>query len=188
MSAQHDAIDSGSVPPKLSLTTSDKVALWIHFEELGGDDKNKMIATVAWLLAIDMALLLAGISELFPGKDAQRPWVALLCSLVSLVVAVLALYLIVAFGRHAASRYATAQKIQGEIAIPFFPAEDIVASRILARFTSLMDRAADAGPRLFTSAVGSIFDTFAKLTIGVIAMAVATAITSVVVLVTMATR
>jgi hypothetical protein len=59
-------------PNELLSTGNDKLALWIHYQELAGDDKNKMIATASWLLGLAVGLLAVCVGELFPGKEGPE--------------------------------------------------------------------------------------------------------------------
>jgi hypothetical protein len=101
------------------LLLSDKVELWTHFQQQGGDDKNKMIATVSWLLGLVVALLAISVGELVEGKDPPRPLVALLLSLLGLLLCVTAVTLIRTFFEHALLRYQAAERIEKEIEIPY---------------------------------------------------------------------
>ena len=137
--------DDVSPPQRPHELRSEQLALWIHYQELAEDDKNKMIATASWLFGIAVALLAVSVGELFPGKEGIRPWVALLLSFVSIALGLVAVYLIIAFARHAARRYAAADKI----AIEDFPRTNIFQKEkgSFATFIAWMDRLTESKSR-----------------------------------------
>lgn len=178
-----DNRENVSAPQRPHELRSDQLALWIHYQELAGDDKNKMIATASWLFGIAVALLAVSVGELFPGKEGVRPWVAFLLSLVSIALGLVAVYLTIAFARHAARRYAAADRI----AIEDFPKRNIFQKEkgIFATFVDWMDRLTESkSRRLFKdNTVGVVFDNLVKLSIAIVFLGCLTFLASLVMLV-----
>jgi hypothetical protein len=131
------------------LLVSDKLELWAHFQQQGGDDKNKMISTVSWLIPIAVGLLGTSVSELIPGKDPLRPLMACLLSSFGLLLCLIALVLIFTFYRHAKSRYQSSDRIEEQIVVPYL--------RDKAHET--VDRTKES-KKWFFKGVGAIFDFF----------------------------
>ena len=159
---------------------SDQLALWIHYEELAADDKNKMIATASWLLGLALGGLAMCVGELFPGKEG-RASVACVLSLASIVLGLVSVYLIVAFARHAARRYEAADKIRTEQ----FSNENVFNNENgwLAGFVARIDSFTERGPRLFKENVGRVFDNLLRLSIAIIILGCTTFLVSLVMLV-----
>jgi hypothetical protein len=179
MSEHRDNVGPPQRPAELR---SEQLALWIHYQELAGDDKNKMIAIASWLFGIGVGLLVVSVGELFPGKEGTRPWVALLLSLVSIALGLVAVYLVVAFARHAAGRYEAANKL----AVENFPEIEIFRNKEgrFAKFVGWMDWLTEPkSRRLFKdNTVGAVFDNLVKLSIGIVFLGCLTLCASLVIL------
>jgi len=141
--------DAMRLRPRADENRSNLLMLWTHFQAQAGDDKNKMITSVSWLLGIVVALLATSIGELVPGKDLPRPLVASMLSLFTLLLCATACYLVSTFSDHASLRYRLTGEIEKDIDIPYWKRQG----------------ARQPGKWRFFKDVGVIFDFFAALSV-----------------------
>jgi hypothetical protein len=94
-----------------SLGTSDLLAAWQHFEVLAADDKNKMIATVSWLIGVSVALTTAAVVELVDGEETNY-FVVYALTIGAITLEILATYFIGAFAFHADRKYKQADNVR----------------------------------------------------------------------------
>jgi hypothetical protein len=94
-----------------SLGPSDLLAAWQHYEVLAADDKNRMIATVSWLIGLSVALTTAAVAELVDLEGADYSAIYAL-AIGSIFLAVLAVYFVKAFSIHSHRKYEQSEKVR----------------------------------------------------------------------------
>ena len=80
--------------------------LWKHFESVGGNDKDRMVSIVTWLLAFAAAVLAyIGTKDInFESWSVENPIEAVFFSILGMFICAVSGFLVYAFGVHA-NRY-----------------------------------------------------------------------------------
>ena len=87
--------------------------LWKHFARMGGIDKNTMITTVSWLLALAAAIVAYMATEMTVGA---RPWLddapaTMVVSVLGLLISGIAAYVALLYAGYANTNWASADRI-----------------------------------------------------------------------------
>jgi hypothetical protein len=97
---------------------SDLLAAWQHLEVLVADDKNKMIATVSWLIGVSVALTTAAVAELVDSEgtniEGTNYFAVYALTIGAIVLEVLATFFVRDFALHAVKKYGQADKVREE--------------------------------------------------------------------------
>jgi len=109
LSNAHAQIGAVKRTPELDLE------VWKHFAEMGGTDKNTMIATVSWLLAFaatGIGYIVTDSQIIGPtSPQVQQPGRMMTVSLLGIFVSVVAWYLAIVYGGYSNRNWAKADEI-----------------------------------------------------------------------------
>ena len=94
-----------------TLGPSDLIAAWQHFEERAADDKNGMIATVAWLIGVSVALIAIAATG-YVEIDSPDPGMVRKLAGCALSLSGLAAFFVYAFAIHANRKYKFAKRVK----------------------------------------------------------------------------